>query len=353
MNIFEEMKGLQHQQVVFAQDEPTGLKAIIAIHNNTLGPALGGTRIWNYASEAEALHDVLRLSRGMTLKNAAAGLALGGGKAVIIGEAKTIKTPALLRAYGRMVQSLGGLYYTAADVNTSTADMDQIKQYTEFVVGTSGISADPSPYTAQGVLNGIRAGLTFLTGSDSLKGKVVAVQGLGSVGAKLCALLHQAGATLKVFDLDQAKVEQAVRTLGAEATAGDEILTTSCDILAPCALGAVVHTKNLPHLQCKMIAGSANNILADNATGDLLAERNILYLPDYIINAGGVINCGAELEPGGYSKDFINKKVADIYQTTATILALAKEKGIPTYQAADAYAFSVIERAMQHAADKN
>lgn len=342
MSILEQMEGYGHEQVVFARDPATGLRAIIAVHSTTLGPALGGTRIWNYASEQDALYDVLRLSQGMTMKNAAAGLPLGGGKAVIIGDVKTLKTPALLRSYAGFIKSLGGRFYTAEDVNCGTEDIDILRQHTDYVVGSSGASADPSPFTARGVLCGMRAGLESVFGSGALAGRTVAVQGLGNVGYRLCAQLHDEGAKLIVSDVDEEKVRRAVNEFGAKTAEGD-ILLTECDVLAPCALGAVITEDNAGKLQCGLVAGSANNILATPRAGEILHERGVLYLPDYIINAGGVINCGAELV-GTYSEQYVRERVEAIYDTTASILAQAKAGSIPTYVAADRYAMGIIEK---------
>jgi leucine dehydrogenase len=320
-----------------------GLKAIIAIHSTVLGPALGGTRFWNYASEDEALFDVLRLSRGMSLKNAAAGLKHGGGKAVIIGDPKRLKSKEFFYAYGKFVDTLGGKYYTAEDVNICALDVAQINVATRFVTGTPEVSGNPSPFTARGVYMGMKAGASVKFGSGSLKGKTVAVQGLGSVGYMLCKHLQNEGANLKVYDINPVAVEKVVTELGATAVLADEILTTDCDILAPCALGAVLNRDNVKSLKCQLVAGAANNVLMDALTGDVLNDMDILYLPDYIINAGGVINCGMEITDGTYNVDIINAKVDKIYETTLKIIALAKEKQISTYQAADQYAENIIK----------
>ena len=341
MEIFTQIESYGHERVVFAYDAETGLKAIIAIHSTALGPALGGTRIWNYASEQEALTDVLRLSQGMTMKNAAAGLPLGGGKAVIIGDAQKIKTPELLKVYARYIDSLAGTYYTAEDVNTTPADIDEMKKYTDYVVGTSAVSKDPSPFTALGVMNGIRAGLKATRGSESLEGLTVAIQGLGNVGNHLCQLLSEAGANLIVYDIDSSRVQAAVSCYGAKA-GNENILTEACDILAPCALGAVITMDNVDQLKCSMIAGSANNVLATQAVGDTLLERGITNLPDYIINAGGVINCAAEAL-GTYDEVYISKQIDAIYDTVSTVLAEAAQKGISPSRAADDYVLRIIE----------
>lgn len=345
MKILQEMNRYGHEQIVFARDEAVGLNAIIAIHNTVLGPALGGTRFWNYATEDEALFDVLRLSRGMTLKNAAAGLKLGGGKAVIVGDPQKLKSQEFFHAYGKFIDSLNGKYYTAEDVNTNTTDIAQINEVTRFVTGTPSISGNPSPFTARGIYMGMKAGASVKFDTDSLKGKTIAVQGLGSVGYALSKRLHEDGVQLKVYDINPAAVERAVNELGAVAITADEILTADCDIFAPCAMGAVLNTDNVRHLKCRLIAGAANNILMDAATGDALESMDILYLPDYIINAGGVINCGMEITDDVYNVDVINSEVDKIYDTTLKIIAISKEKHISTYQAADEYAEGIINDA--------
>jgi len=342
MQVLKSMSDYGHEQIVFARDEGTGLKAIIAVHSTVLGPALGGTRFWDYASEDDALFDVLRLSRGMTLKNAAAGLALGGGKAVIIGDPKKLKSREFFHVYGRFINSLGGKYYTAEDVNIGAADVAHMNEVTKFVTGTPEVSGNPSPFTARGIYRAMKAGAGIKFGSDSLKGKTVAVQGVGSVGYVLCEYLHKDGANIKAYDINPAAVEKVVKNFGATAVGAEEILSTDCDIFSPCAMGAVLNTGNVGQLKCKMVAGAANNVLLDAATGEALGKLDILYLPDFIINAGGVINCGMEITDGYYNVDVINAKVDEIYNTTLKIVALAKEKQISTYRAADEYALGVI-----------
>ena len=345
MQVVKSMKDYGHEQIVFVQDKKLGLNAIIAVHNTALGPALGGTRFWNYASEEDALFDVLRLSRGMTLKNAAAGLRLGGGKAVIIGDPKMLKSREFFHAYGKFINTLGGKYYTAEDVNIGAADVAQINEVTKFVTGTPEVSGNPSPFTARGIYVAIKAGASVKYGSDSLAGKTIAVQGLGSVGYALCEYLAKDGARLKVHDINPAAVEKAVAELGATAVAADEILATECDIFSPNALGAVLNTGNVRRLQCRMVAGAANNVLLDAATGDALDALGILYLPDYIINAGGVINCGMEIVEGRYDAATVWANVDKIYDTTLKIVSLAGEKGISTYRAADEYAWGIVNGA--------
>ena len=342
MQVIKEMTDYGHEQILFARDDKVGLCAIIAVHSTVLGPALGGTRLVNYASEDEALFDVLRLSRGMTLKNSAAGLNLGGGKAVIIGDPAKLKSREFFHSYAGFINNFNGRYYTAEDVNIGASDVALMSEATKYVTGTPEVSGNPSPFTARGVYLAMKAGASVKFGSDSLKGKTVAVQGVGSVGYALCELLLKEGAKLKVCSRTKATVDKAVSAFGAEAVPVDEIITTDCDILAPCALGAVLNTDNVKDLRCAMVAGAANNILLDAATGDALQKRDILYLPDYIINAGGVINCGVEIQDGVYDVDLVNRKVDEIYDTTLKIISLAKDKSISTAQAADDYAMGRI-----------
>ena len=343
MQVIQAMNEYGHEQIVFARDEKAGLRAIIAVHSTVLGPALGGSRFWNYASEDDALFDVLRLSRGMTMKNAAAGLKLGGGKAVIIGDPQKLKSKEFFHSYGRFIDSLGGKYYTAEDVNIGAPDVAQIHEVTKYVTGTPEVSGNPSPFTARGVYMGMKAGAGVKFGSDSLKGKTVAVQGIGSVGYALCEHLQKEGAILKAYDVNPASVDKAVKELGAAAVTAEELLTADCDIFAPCAMGAVLNTENVKKLKCRLVAGAANNVLMDGATGDALDKLDILYLPDYIINAGGVINCGIEICDGFYDAAHVNARVDKIYDTTLKIINLAKEKGVSTYKAADEYAQSIID----------
>lgn len=344
MFVMKEIDSYGHENLLFAHDEKTGLKAIIAVHDTTLGPALGGTRFWNYADEEEALYDVLRLSRGMSLKNAGAGLKMGGGKAVIIGDPKKLRSQEFFNAYGRFVDRLSGCYYTAEDVNTTTQDMVWISESTKYVTGLPGKSGNPSPFTAYGTYMSMKAGAKEAFGSDSLEGKVVAIQGLGNVGYGIARHVHDEGGVLKVFDINGEAVNRAVEELGATAVPGDQILSTKCDILSPCALGAVFDTENLKKVKAKVICGCANNQLVDNAAGDLIDRLGIVYCPDYIANAGGVINCAAEVE-GGYDEEKVKDKVRHIYEATEMIFNMARERKIPTYKAADEYAYSIIKSA--------
>ncbi|MBI4544725.1 MAG: Glu/Leu/Phe/Val dehydrogenase [Gemmatimonadetes bacterium] len=342
MEIFDLIGEHKHEQVVFCYEPAANYRGIIAIHRTTLGPALGGTRFWNYSSDLEALIDVLRLSRGMTYKAAVAGLNLGGGKAVIIGDPKMTRREMLFRTHGRFVESLRGRYITAEDVGTSVEDMDYVHMETEYVTGIAGRSGDPSPVTAYGVYRGVKACARERYGSDSLEGIHIAVQGLGHVGYHLCADLAAEGARLLVTDIDQEKVERVVRELGAEAVAPDQIYGVEAQIFAPCALGAIVNDETIPQLKVDIIAGGANNQLAEERHGDELARRGILYAPDYVINAGGLINVYGELN--GWSADRAKRKAGEIYDTLGQLFELAKEQGIPTHEAADRLAERRIEQ---------
>lgn len=336
MKIFEYMEKYDYEQLVFCHDEASGLKAIIAIHDTTLGPALGGTRMWTYDTEEAAIEDALRLARGMTYKAAAAGLNLGGGKTVLIGNPKTDKSEALFRALGRYIESLNGRYITAEDVGTSVTDMDYIHQETNYVTGISeayGSSGNPSPMTAFGCFRGLQAAAKFAYGSDDLTGKVVAVQGVGNVGYYLCKHLHEAGAKLIVTDINQDSIDRVVTEFGATVVAPNDIYGVECDIYAPCALGATINDETIPQLKCKVIAGSANNQLKSSVHGQMLFEQGIVYAPDYVINSGGLINVAQELE--GYNYELSKKKVDNIYNIIYNILETAQRENIPTSKAAD------------------
>jgi leucine dehydrogenase len=325
-----------HEQVIFCHDKTVGLKAIIAIHNTTLGPALGGTRMWNYKSEDEALVDVLRLSKGMTYKASAAGLNLGGGKAVIIGDSKTMKTEGLFRAFGQFVNSLNGRYITAEDVGTCVKDMEYIFMESQWVTGIPkdfGGSGDPSPYTAHGVLMGIKASAKEKWGSDDIKGKRIAVQGLGNVGTHLVKYLVQEGAHVIVSDIDADKVKRHVDEFKVKSTSPDQILFEECDILAPCALGAIVNDTSLSKIKAQIICGGANNQLAEAKHGNHLRERGILYAPDYVVNAGGLMNVFVELE--GYSPDRAFDKTRMVFDNLSQVFAIARRDNIGTHIAAD------------------
>jgi leucine dehydrogenase len=342
MELFDRIAEHNHEQVVFSFEPMAGYRGIIAIHNTTLGPALGGTRFWNYSSDEEALIDVLRLSRGMTYKAAVAGLNLGGGKAVIIGDPKTTRREMIFRAHGRFVESLGGRYYTAEDVGTSVEDMDYVMMETQYVTGVAGGSGDPSPVTAYGTYRGIKACAKEKYGSDSLSGMTVAVQGTGHVGYYLCQFLAEEDAKLIVTDIDEQRVDRVVEEFGAVAVSPDQIYSAEAQIFAPCALGAVVNDDSIPQFRFEIIAGAANNQLAQERHGDLLHKRGILYAPDYVINAGGLINVYGELND--WSMDQAKRKAGEIYDTLSQVFALAKENGIPTYEAADRVAERRIEQ---------
>jgi leucine dehydrogenase len=343
MQVFEKLAEYRYEQLVFCHDKATGLRAVVAVHDTTLGPALGGCRMYPYASEEDAIVDVLRLARGMTYKAAASGLNLGGGKSVIIGDPRTDKSEALFRSFGRYIETLGGRYIVAEDVGTSTEDANFIRVETGHVVGvdvTRGGSGDPSPFTALGVVQGMRACADEAFGSASLEGLTVAVQGVGHVGYHLCRLLHAEGVHLIVADVDDAALGRAVREFGAKAVEPDEIPAIPCDIYAPCALGATVNDATIPGLRCRIIAGSANNVLLEARHGEALAGRGILYAPDYVINAGGLINVADELE--GYNERRATKRVMRIEERIRSIIAISKRDGVPTNVAADTLALERI-----------
>lgn len=342
----------EHEEVVFCYNKDAGLRAIIAIHNTALGPALGGTRMWPYKSDKDALVDVLRLSKGMTYKASAAGLNLGGGKAVIIGDPKSQKSEALFRAFGTYVNSLNGKYITAEDVGTSVHDMEYVYMETPWVTGIPkgyGGSGDPSPYTAHGVLMGMKAAVKERLGVDSLAGLRVSVQGLGNVGSHLVKYLAKDKAVVKIADIDKEKCLKIAEQYDCEVIPPDQIVTSECDILAPCALGAVINDDTVEKLRCKVIAGGANNQLAEPKHGDILKELNILYTPDYVINAGGLMNVFVELE--GYSPDRAFKKTTQVYDNCMKVFAISKKEDIATYKAADRMAeerIRVLGRLKQH-----
>ena len=334
-----------HEEVIFCHNRDVDLKAIIAIHNTALGPALGGTRMWDYRSEEEALIDVLRLSRGMTYKASAAGLNLGGGKAVIIGNPKSDKTEGLFRAFGTYVNSLGGKYITAEDVGTTVKDMEYVFAETPFVTGISeslGGSGDPSPYTAYGVLMSIKASVKKKMGKSDLNGIHVAVQGMGNVGRNLVKFLSDEGAKITVSDIDVEKIEEIRSThSNVESIGADEIITMDCDVFAPCALGAVINDDTIHNLRCSIVAGGANNILAESRHGDILLEKDILYAPDFVGNSGGLMNVYVELE--GYSKERAMKKVEAVYDNIMEVFTIAEAENVPTYKAAQILAKRRIE----------
>ena len=353
MDVFDQIHTAHHEQVVFCHDEESGLDSIIAIHDTTLGPALGGTRMWPYRSADEALTDVLRLSEGMTYKAAVADLALGGGKAVIIGDSKRDKTPELLRAHGRFVDTLGGRYITAEDVGIGVEDMEYVYEETKYVTGirsTPHGSGDPSPVTAYGVYNGIKASARKKLGTDELKGIRVAVQGAGHVGYHLCENLASEGAVLTICDIDEERVQKVVADFGATPVDSDAIYDVECDVFAPCALGAIINDGTLRRLRCSIVAGAANNQLQEDRHGDALDAKGILYAPDYVINAGGLINVYGELV--GYGLETAKEKARGIYGTLLSIYDIAEDEAIPTYRAADRLARERIRRAREQKVER-
>lgn len=325
-----------HEEVVFCHDADVGLKAIIAIHNTALGPALGGTRMWNYKTEEDALIDVLRLSKGMTYKASAAGLNLGGGKAVIIGDPRTQRTEGLFRAFGQFINSLNGKYITAEDVGTNVSDMEYVYMETPWVTGIPkdfGGSGDPSPYTAHGVLMGIKASVKEKLKTDSLKGLRIAVQGLGNVGSNLVKFLVDEGARVIVTDIDEVRVKTHKDKYGVQTTSPEEILFTECEVLSPCAMGAVINDQSIGKLKCQIVAGGANNQLAESRHGDQLRELGILYAPDYVVNAGGLMNVFVELE--GYSPERAIEKTKKVYDNVLKVFQIAKRDNVSSHIAAD------------------
>jgi leucine dehydrogenase len=325
-----------HEQVVFCNDKDTGLKAIIGIHNTVLGPALGGTRMWKYANEWEALNDVLRLSRGMSFKSSISGLNLGGGKAVIIGDAKTEKTPELMRKFGEYVNSLSGKYITAEDVGMETKDMDTVREVTPYVTGISeskGGSGNPSPITAYGVFMGMKAAAKHKFGVDTLAGKRVLVQGIGHVGEVLVQHLTNEGAIVTISDINENRLHEVGSKYGAKIFSGNDLYSLDVDIYAPCALGATINDETISKIQAKVIAGAANNQLANELIhGKLLKEKGILYAPDFLINAGGVINVYSEL--ANLTSAQVMEKTENIYNTAMDIFTLSDAQNITTHQAA-------------------
>jgi leucine dehydrogenase len=333
MKIFESMAEMGHEQLVFGEDAASGYRGIIAIHSTTLGPALGGTRFWNYDSEEEAIIDALRLARSMTYKAAVAGLNLGGGKSVIIGDNKRTDREMLFRSHGRLVESLAGRYVTAEDVGTSTSDMEYIHTETRYVSGLPGASGDPSPVTAHGVFRAIQAAAKQHWGSDSLSGRTVAIQGCGHVGYYLAKELHDAGARLVVSDVDADRVKRVVNDFGARGVKPEEIYGAQADIFAPCALGGIINDETLPTLKVEIVAGAANNQLLEDRHGQALEARGILFTPDYVANAGGVINVYSEL--AGWIPARALAKADEIYDTVLRVFAIASHDKVPTYVAAD------------------
>lgn len=342
MSFFDLVDFDDHEQVVFCSDKESGLQAIIAVHNTNLGPAAGGCRFWDYAKDEYALTDALRLSKGMTYKNAMAGLKLGGGKAVIIGNPKQLKSEALFKAFGKAVNNLNGRYYTAEDVNITTADMAIVNQVTNFVSGLEGKSGNPGPFTALGTFLGIKAAVKHKLNKDSLVGISVAVQGLGSVGYSLCEKLHDAGATLVVTDINKNILDKAAKELGAKVVSLDDIYKQNVDVYSPCALGASINDDTINQLKAVIVAGCANNQLAEAKHDKILHDKGILYAPDYVINAGGIINVALEIYPEPYDAEKATELVNNIYNTLTTIFNTSKSEKRPTGEVSDEMARKII-----------
>src|SRR5216117_2813885 len=333
LDLFSLLVEHEHEQVSVYYDPSTGYRGIIAIHSTVLGPALGGTRFWNYQSDRAALIDCLRLARGMTYKAAVADLNLGGGKSVIIGDNKIRNREPIFRAHGRHVQALGGRYITAEDVGTSVGDMEFIKAETDHVTGLIGKSGDPSPVTAFGVYRGMKACARHRYGDAELRGKTIAIQGCGHVGYYLAELLYKEGAELIVTDIDKTKIEKVVQDFEATAVTPEEIYAVQANVFAPCALGGILNDQTIPQLNVDVVAGGANNQLAEERHGDLLEERGLTYAPDYVINAGGLVNVNAELE--GWTMERARNKAGEIYDTILMVFDIAAEEHMPSYKAAD------------------
>lgn len=336
-SIFEKLATLGHQKIVFCNDPDTGLKAIIAIHDTTLGPAIGGARMWSYKTETDALNDVLRLSQSMTYKASVAGLNVGGGSAVIIGDSRRDKSEALMRRFGRFIKNLNGEFIASEDMGTNPKDMEYIRMETQYVTGvpeTIGGSGDPSPITAQGVFMGIKACVKELYGNDNLAGRSVVVQGIGRVGEGLVKLLREENAKVFVSDINDERIIQVAKKYGAQAVSNNNIFDLDADIYSPCALGATINTKTIKKLKFAIVAGSANNQLEDDFLhGRMLLDKGILFAPDYVINAGGLINCYSELM--GFSKKRTIQLTENIYDATRNILKLSKLENISTTEAAN------------------
>ena len=344
MRVFDQIHQLGHEQITVCSDPASGYRGIIAIHSTALGPAVGGTRWWTYDSDEAAITDALRLSRGMSFKNALADLPLGGGKSVILGGPSASDRPAVLRAHGRFIERLHGLYVTAEDVGTSPADMELIAETTKYVAGRAGISGDPSPHTARGVFRAMQAGAKVTWGSDQLAGRTVALQGCGNVGYHLAVQLHHAGAKLIASDVDPAKVARVVREFGATEAPIDRIHAAKADIFAPCALGGTLNDTSLPALKVGLICGGANNQLLEPRHGAALAAQKIVYVPDYVANAGGVL-FGGSIEVLKLSRSATAVRIDAIYDTTLMVLDRASKEGIPPSEAADRLAADKIRAA--------
>jgi leucine dehydrogenase len=346
--LFSKLSTMEHEQLVFCSRPEVGLKAIIAIHDTTLGPALGGTRMWQYSSENDAIKDALRLSRGMTYKAAISGLNFGGGKAVIIGDSRTDKTESMFRAFGKFIDGLGGRYITAEDVGMTEREMSWIHSETDHVTGISkslGGSGDPSPVTAYGVYMGLKAASKRAYGNDSLSEKRIGIQGAGSVATHLARYLQNENATLFVTDIFEEKAQKLAEETGAEVVPPDEIYTLDLHILSPCALGGIINDDTIPHLSCDIIAGGANNILDDeHKHAHMLQDRGILFTPDYVINAGGIINLSSELEARGYNEKLAMDKTSEIYDTVLNIFNYADDHNLTPVEASNILAEERIQK---------
>ncbi len=345
MNIFEKLRDSNHEQVMFLREPVSGLKAVIAIHDTTLGPAIGGVRMWKYEGEENAVEDALKLSRAMTFKAAGAGLNFGGGQTVVLGDPRKDKSEALFRALGRFIDSFGGRYIAAEGVGTTYEDMDYIRMETRYVVGipsSRGGSGDPSPMCAYGVVRGLEACQAFRTGSDDLSGLRVAVQGVGKVGSIIVKMLIERGAKVTIADVDEQAIRRISESFDVKVFSPEEIFDVDCDVFCPCALGGIINDSTIKRLKCSIVAGAANNQLEESRHGDLLHELGILYAPDYIINAGGLINVTDEIY--GYDEKRALRKTAAIRDVLYRILVSSREEGIPTYKAADKFAMQRIEK---------
>ena len=326
-----------YERVARCRDEASGLHALIAVHDTTLGPALGGMRMLPYVSEDEALFDVLRLARGMTDKSAVAETGLGGGKAVILGDPRRSKSPELFRAMGRFIDSFDGSYITAEDMNICVEDLEAVNTSTRWVTGLSresGSSGDPSPYTARGCFQGMRAVLTELYGNAAFSGRMVVMQGVGAVGGRLAAMLSEAGARVMICDIDDGRIQALTSEYPIEVVDDDHHLDVECDIYAPCARGAGINDETVPRLRCRAVAGCANNVLLETRHADLLRERDILYAPDFVINAGGIINISCELRPTGYDETTAISRVDRIHDNLSQVFEISRNEALSTSEAA-------------------
>lgn len=337
-----------YEKVVRGRDQQSGLHALIAVHDTTLGPSLGGMRMWPYASEDEALFDVLRLSRGMTLKSAVAETGLGGGKSVILGDPKTMKSEALFHAMGKFIDSLDGLYITAEDMNIGIPDLEMVQTQTRWVTGlerSKGSSGNPSPYTAEGCLIGLGAVAEELDGDTSLAGKKVVIQGVGAVGGALAILLKESGADVTICDINEVRVKQLKEEYGFDVVSDDDHLSVECDIYSPCARGAGINDETIPLLNCRALAGCANNQMLEPRHANVVRERGILYAPDYVLNAGGIINVSVELLPGGYDENVARERIARIYPNLKRVFEISRTDDISTSEAAERLANDRLEAA--------